>query len=76
LYYYFFWNFVSLLGYQPELRANSVCEKQIDTDLAKILKIIIKKDWQVLLKLKVTPAHLELLKNISQWYNKKICATG
>ena len=76
LYYYFFWNLISLLGYQPELRANSVCEKQIDTDLAKILKIIIKKDWPVLLRLKVTPVHLELLKNISQWYNKKICATG
>ena len=73
LYYYFFWNFVSLLGYQPELRADSICEKKIDPDLAKILKIIIKKDWQVLLKLKITPVHLRLLKNVSQWYNKEVC---
>lgn len=74
LYYYFFWNLVSLLGYQPELRVNSVCGKQIDTDLAKILKIIIKKDWQALLKLKITPDHLRLLKDTSRWYNKEVCA--
>ena len=73
LYYYFFWNLVSLLGYQPELRPDSICGKQIDTDLAKILKIIIKKDWQVLSRLKITPIHLKLLKNISQWYNKEVC---
>jgi DNA repair protein RecO (recombination protein O) len=74
LYYYFFWNLVSFLGYQPELQAGSVCGRRIDPDLAKILKIIIKKDWPVLLRLRVTPTHLKLLKNISQWYNKRVCA--
>jgi len=74
LYYYFFWNLVSLLGYRPELRTDSICGKKIDSDLAKILKIIIKKDWQVLLKLKITPDHLRLLKDTSQWYNKEVCA--
>ncbi|HUW71666.1 MAG TPA: DNA repair protein RecO [Candidatus Humimicrobiaceae bacterium] len=73
LYYYFFWNLVSFLGYQPELWTDSICGRQIDADLAKILKIIIKNDWQVLLKLKITPVHLRLLKNISQWYNKEVC---
>lgn len=76
LYYYFFWNLISFLGYQPELRLDSICGKKIDTDLAKILKIIIKKDWRVLSKLKITTMHLKLLKNISQWYNKEVCATG
>jgi len=74
IYYYFFWNLVSLLGYQPELKPDSVCGKKIDTDIAKILKIIMKKDWQVLLKIKITSSHLKLLKNISQWYNKEVCA--
>lgn len=72
LYHYFFWNLVSFLGYQPELRADSVCQKKIDADLAKILKIIIKKDWQILSRLKLEPRHLKLLKNISEWYNKNI----
>lgn len=76
LYYYFFWNLVSFLGYQPELHTDSICGRKIDADLAKILKIIIKKDWQVLLKLKITSAHLKLLKNISQWYNKEVCVIG
>ncbi len=73
IYYYFFWNLISLLGYQPELRSDSICGKKIDTDLAKILKIIIKKDWQVLSRLKITPIYLKLLKNISRWYNKEVC---
>ncbi len=74
IYYYFFWNLVSLLGYQPEIKSDSVCGKKIDADLAKILKIIIKKNWQVLASLKIIPSHLKLLKNISQWYNKEVCA--
>jgi len=74
LYYYFFWNLVSSLGYQPELRADSIHGRQINTDLAKVLKIIIKKDWQILSRLKITPVHLKLLKIISQWYNKEVCA--
>ena len=74
IHYYFFWNLVSLLGYQPELRLDSICGKKINTDLAKILKIIIKKDWQVLSRIKITPLHFKLLKNISRWYNKEVCA--
>ena len=74
IHYYFFWNLASLLGYQPELKPGLVCGKQIDADIAKILKIIIKKDWQVLSRIKITSLHLRLLKNISQWYNKEVCA--
>jgi len=73
IYYYFFWNLVSVLGYQPQLQRDSLCGKKIDTDLAKILKLILKKDWPILVRLKIEPRHFELLKNISRWYNKKIC---
>lgn len=74
IYYYFFWNLVSILGYLPELQKDSLCGKKIDTDLAKILKLILKKEWQILSRLKIEPRHLGLLKNISGWYNKEIYA--
>ena len=72
IYYYFFWNLVSILGYQPELQKDFLCGKKIDTDLAKILKLILKRDWPILSRLKIKPHHLKLLKNISEWYNKNI----
>lgn len=72
LYYYFFWNLVSLLGYEPELQSNSLCGKKIDTELAKILKIIIKRDWHILSRLKIEEHHLALLKQASAWYKKNI----
>ena len=67
-YYYFFWNLVSILGYQPELRNFSIHGKKINCDIAKILKVIFRKDWQILSRLKLEPIHLKLLKNISEWY--------
>jgi DNA repair protein RecO (recombination protein O) len=73
IYYYFFWNLVSVLGYLPELQKDSLCGKKIDADLAKILKLILKKDWQILARLKIEPRHLKLLKDTSEWYNKEIC---
>jgi DNA repair protein RecO (recombination protein O) len=72
LYYYFFWNLVSLLGYEPELKINSLCGKKIDTDLAKILKVIIKRNWQLLSRLKIEDRHIKSLKNISGWYKTNI----
>lgn len=72
IYYYFFWNLVSLLGYQPELRDGAICGKKINVDIFKILRIILKKDWKTLSRLKIESSHLELLKNISEWYNKRI----
>lgn len=71
IYYYFFWNLVSILGYQPELNQESLCGKKIDLDLAKILKLILRKDWPILSRLKIDSSHLQLLKNISEWYNTK-----
>jgi len=72
LYYYFFWNLVCLLGYKPDLRADSLCGRKIEADIAKILKIIIKRDWQVLSRLKIKEHHLESLKEVSNWYKAEI----
>ncbi len=72
IYYYFFWSLASILGYSPELQRDSLCGKKIDNDLAKILKLILKKDWQTLSRLKFEPIHLELLKDASEWYNKDV----
>ncbi len=68
LYYYFFWNFISILGYQPEFKNFSICEKKISVDTFKILRIILKKDLKTLLKLKFEPSHQKSLKDVSQKY--------
>lgn len=91
IYYYFLWNLLSVLGYQPELYDCSLCQKkiipgkiyfspkeggvicpacfkkdqqkalskaehyqEIDSDIIKILRIILKKDWNVLSRLKIS----------------------
>jgi len=72
LYYYFFWNLVSLLGYGPEVGPESFCGRKIDSSLAKILRIIIKRDWSLLSRLKVEKQHFESLKDISGWYKINI----
>jgi len=74
LYYYFFWNLVSLLGYQPEIKDCTIQGKEINCEIVKIIKVILRKDWQILPRLKIEPNHLKLLKNISQWYRMKVCA--
>lgn len=73
IYYYFFWNFISSLGYQPEIKNCTIQGKKINCDIVKIIKVILRKDWQILTRLKITPLHLKLLKNVSQWYRIKIC---
>ena len=72
LYHYFFWNLVSLLGYDPELKPDSLCGKKIDSSLAKILKIIIKRDWPLLSRLKLEKEHLEALNGAAKWYRTNI----
>jgi len=94
VYYYFFWNFIVILGYQPELyhcircrkkiiagknyflprEGGITCDscgpafpdvtsggKEISPETIKILRIIIKKDWLTLLKLKFKAQYLEEL---------------
>jgi len=72
LYYYFFWNLASVLGYQPDISGCSIQGKKINCDAIKILKVILKKDWKILSRLKLEPIHQKLLKNISEWYRIKI----
>src|SRR3989344_7232746 len=72
VYYYFFWYLVSLLGYHPEISNCSLQGREINCDIVKILKIILKKDWGLLLKIKIEPIHLRLFKNISEWYNNNV----
>ena len=68
IYHYFFWNLVSILGYQPELKNSSIYGKKINVDIFKILRIIFKKDLKTLLKLKLELFHQKSLKDISQKY--------
>ena len=72
IYYYFFWNLISILGYQPEFHNCSLLGKKINCDIIKILKVILKKDWQILSRLKFEPSHQKLFKNISEWYRMKV----
>ena len=52
----------------------SVCAKskeeatRVNSDAVKILRIILKRDWQTLSRLKIEPVSQKLLKNISESY--------
>lgn len=96
-YYFFLWNFFSLLGYSPELYNCSLCQRklapaklffgseqggviceqcrnlvklteEVDIDTVKILRILLKKNWQTLLLLKIEKPHFRKLKEISKNY--------
>src|SRR6185436_17770823 len=97
LYYYFFWNFISLLGYHPELAVCASCRgklqpqalyfshkeggilcpsciggekpvKKIDANSVKVLRLILKKDFETLRKLTVALSSKKLLKEITDGY--------
>ncbi len=97
LYYYFFWNFVYILGHGPELSICVTCSQklhpeilyfsnkeggvickscfivkkegtEIIPDIVKILRLIVKKDWDVLSNLKIVIHSKKLLKEISDDY--------
>lgn len=72
VYYYFFWNLISVLGYQPELQDCSIDGEKIDCDIVKILKVFFKKDWSILSRLRIEAIHEKLLKEVSKCYNEKI----
>lgn len=101
VYHYFFWNFISLLGYGPELYHCSSCRRKlspteiyfndqewglvcgnckkpedlarkIDSEAIKIARIIIKKDWPTLKKLKAGKGHMSSLRDLSQYYLSEI----
>ena len=105
IYCYFLWNFLSALGYHPEIQKCAACGlklnpyilyfsnkdggiickncfssdieakktcpehyRRINSDIVKILRLILKKDWQILSKLKVEVFSLDLFKEISDNY--------
>lgn len=96
-YYYFLWNFFSILGYLPEVYKCAICQEKlnpcdiyfsyreggvvcqkcsgqdnlsqkINPDIVKLVRIILKKDWHTLSKLKIENLSLELLKKVSDGY--------
>jgi len=99
IYYYFLWNFLSVLGYLPEVYKCAICQgellpeelyfsykeggvicqkclgqdntaKKVNTGIVKIIRIILKKDWQIINKLKIEPSLANILKEVSaNYYN-------
>ena len=103
-YYYFLWNFLSILGYQPELYNCSLCQKKLvpeklyfsqreggticdncfkkvkdakktEPEVIKILRILLKKDWDILSRLKIENSYKKSLKNISEGFLSYILST-
>jgi DNA repair protein RecO (recombination protein O) len=70
--HYFFWNLAAILGYQPDLKNNSLDGERLNEDIAKILKIILRRNWGLLVKLKITIGHQKLLSVVSGGYLDKI----
>ena len=97
VYYYFFWNFLFLLGYRPEIYNYVSCQKrlvpeklyftseeggvvcykcskgiktkkEISPEVIKILRIILKKDWMLLEKIKIEQKFQKILNIISKDY--------
>lgn len=97
IYYYFLWNFLSAIGYHPEIQKCIVCRLNlnphslyfsnkdggvicknclysdieaitINSDIVKILRLVLKKDWKVLSKLKVSTFSQDLFKEVSDNY--------
>ena len=94
-YVYFFWNFVSVLGYRPELTKCAVCLQKLNpyslyfsskdggiicrncargyglkvkSDIVKILRLAVSKNWDILRRLKLSDSVLKSLQEISQNY--------
>ena len=92
-----FWNFISVLGYGPELSKCAVCGQKLNpyglyfsnkeggiicrdcyllkkdgfevkSDVVKILRLILKKDWNILSKLKIENSTQKLLIETSDSY--------
>ena len=97
IFYYFLWNFFSVLGYRPEILKCTLCQqrlnpyniyfsnkeggiickkcldsdtdaKKINSDIVKVLRLIFKKDWEILSKLKIELSSQYLFEKISNNY--------
>ncbi|MFH1657426.1 MAG: DNA repair protein RecO [bacterium] len=97
VYYYFLWNFFSILGYQPEVRQCVICQQKlipdnlyfsperggvicrkcfgvkkigemISPETVKILRILLKRNWPVLSKIKIKEQYKDSLITLSESY--------
>lgn len=97
VYYYFFWNFFSLLGYSPELYSCALCRrritpqnmyfdsrsgglvcadchggvkkgKEIKTETVKLLRVILKRNWEILSRIKIKKDDLRQIELVSKNY--------
>ena len=97
LYYYFLWNFFSVLGYHPGVLKCAVCcgklnpyniyfsdkeggiickkcletdkeARKINSDIVKILRLILTKDWKIISKLRVDSASQKLFETVTDSY--------
>lgn len=50
-----------------------VSAKKINSDIVKILRLILRKEWQTISKLKVEPSSQKLLENISEGVRHVFC---
>ncbi|HLD70769.1 MAG TPA: DNA repair protein RecO [Negativicutes bacterium] len=62
IYFYFFWNFVSLLGYAPDL-------SRISPDTAGLIRVIKNRNWPHLAALETRASTQKSLKEISGNYH-------
>ncbi len=97
VYYYFFWNLITILGYQPELNNCSFCQRKlvpenlyfnpdqggvicnncfrelksgrkIDPETIKLLRFLIREDWEGLKKINIDQSYERKLEDISNVY--------
>ena len=104
VYNYFFWNFVSVLGYKPELSSCANCSQKLNpyelyfsnreggvickncylskkdssdrsgqaikvkSDIIKVLRLILNKDWDLLSRLKIEDGVEKSLQEVSDNY--------
>ena len=92
IYYHFFWNFVSILGYQMDLYDCPLCQNKLTPDnlyfnpeegavaccakkdvkiypeAVKIVRFLIKNNWDMISKLRFERQHLEYLEDLSLRY--------
>ena len=103
IYQYFFWNFVSTLGYNPELTNCINCQKKLNpyeiyfssseggvickncyalkregikikSDSVKVLRLILKRDWDILSKIKMSETLKNSLVNLAENYYLNLCS--
>ena len=95
-YYYFLWNFVSALGYAPELSVCAVCAEKLNpqslyfsnkeggavcqtcaawsnavkitSDVVKVARLLLKKDWDMLKRLTIGESAKRQLEKVSEEY--------